>query len=149
MVIVSPTVYSGPFGGPLSRWCQKLHFSSLCLSSGPFGGPLSGWCQKLLFSPVRLYRGPFGGPLSKWGQKLHFSPVSLFGAIGPKIALFVERCKYQGALGLFLSERGPSGPFINFVWLIHTGVCTNFKPVLKLKLGTKNLKFWMFLLKVL
>ncbi len=35
--------------------------------------------------------------------------------VGPKIALFVECGKYQGALGPFLSERGPSGPFISLL----------------------------------
>ena len=41
---------------------------------------------------------PFGGPVVK---------------VGAEIALFAKRGKYQGALGPFLSVRGPSGPFIN------------------------------------
>ena len=49
------------------------------------------------FLPVSLYRGPFGGPVGK---------------VGAEIALFAKCGKYQGALGPFLSERGPSGPFI-------------------------------------
>ena len=56
------------------------------------------WVQELHFLLLSLYRGPFGGPVVK---------------VGAEIALFAKRGKYQGALGPFLSERGPSGPFIS------------------------------------
>ena len=103
-------LYSGPIGGPLSKWCRKLHFSSLCLYSGPFGGPLKKWCQKLHFSSLCLYRGPFGGPLSKFCQKLHFSSLCLYrGPFGGPQSKFCRKLHFSlNAVNI----KGPSGPFI-------------------------------------
>ena len=58
----------------------RLYFSHVKLYSGPFGGPITKWGQRLYFSPVRLYSGTFGGLITKWGQKLHLSSVSLYSA---------------------------------------------------------------------
>ena len=84
-------MYGGPFGAPVTKWVQKLHFSPVILYRGPFESPVTKWVQKLHFLPDSMYRGPFRAPMQK---------------VGAEIALFAKGGLYQGALRPPFFQKG-------------------------------------------
>ena len=62
------SLYNGTFGGPMTKWGQKLHLSPLSLYYDTFGGPFS------------QYYGTFGDPIAKWAKNSTF-PQSAYAMV--------------------------------------------------------------------
>ena len=90
----------------LVLWTICCHMSKVGPKTALFSIQLVLWTIWCHITEVGPKIALFYIQLVLWTIWCHTSKV------GPKNALFAKGGKYQGALGPFLSERGPSGPFI-------------------------------------